>query len=312
MSWAWAAAVAFAAARASAGPLDYRPGRFKATLTEQSSSKEATRYVLKFPSPLKSLFPPNNVVWGLWTEPRGAPGPYPAVLVLPIMAAPNQWIEKQFVKRLVGGGFATLLLETPYQFHRRPKARIPSGQVFLARTAKHLAFNFRQAVLDGRRALDWMRHYPGVAKDRIGVLGVSLGALGGASLYSVDDTPRYAVFLLGGADFPSLVVNSGMTGRFARRWGIAEPDLRKYFAGLDPLSYRDHNKGKKALLINASWDLVIPSENAERLHEAFPSARQIWVPGGHYSSILHLLWLPGYVEKAFAEHLEPEKATKTK
>ena len=288
---------------ASAAPPGYRSAPFKATLTGECSSKDSTEYILKFPSPVKSPFPANDIVWGRWAVPRGVPGPYPAVLILPIMAAPNQWIESQFMKRLLGGGFAVLLLETPYQFHRRPREGIPSGQVFLARTAKHLAFNFRQSVLDGKRALAWLRGNPQVLKKHIGILGVSLGALAGSSLYSVDKTPSYAVFLLGGADFPSLVEHSAMTGKFVRQWGIAESELREAFAGLDPLAYRERNRGKKALLVNASWDDVIPKENAELLREAFPSSRQIWVPLGHYSSMLHMTWLPGYVEKEFARHL---------
>ena len=298
-----AVAVLLCVHAASAGPLGRQGAPFKAALTEKCSSKDSTEYILKFPSPVKSPFPANDVVWGRWSVPRAVPGPYPAVLILPIMAAPNQWIESQFMKRLLRGGFAVLLLETPYQFHRRPRKGIPSGQVFLARTAKHLAFNFRQSVLDGKRALAWLRGNPQVMKNDIGILGVSLGALAGASLYSVDKTPSYAVFLLGGADFPSLVENSSMTGKFARHWGIAESALREAFSGLDPLSYRKQNGGKKALLINAAWDDVIPKENAELLREAFPSSRQMWVPLGHYGSMLHMVWLPGYVEKAFAKHL---------
>jgi pimeloyl-ACP methyl ester carboxylesterase len=93
------------------------------------------------------------------------------------------------------------------------------------------------------------------------------------------------------------------TRRFARRAGIPESELRRAWAGLDPLGLRDANAGKPALLVNARWDAVVPRDNALKLHEAFPSSRQVWVPFGHYSSILHLLWIPSFVARDFAQNL---------
>lgn len=289
-------------AAASAGPLDYRAGPFPADVEETARLEERTEYVVRYPSPLKSGIEPNDTVWAHLSIPRGA-GPFPCVVVLPVMAAPNIWIERRFIARLQSRGLAVLWLEMPYQFHRRPHASVPSGQVFLARSAPRLAFNFRQSVLDARRALEWLKAHPAIDPERIGLFGISLGAMVGAAVYSVDPQPRYAVFLLGGADFPSLVARSSMTGAFLRRAGISSSELGRAWKGIDPLDYKKGNRGKRAVLINVRSDTVIPAANALRLREAFPRSRQLWLPFGHYSAILHLLWIPRWVAKEFALNL---------
>ena len=124
-----------------------------------------------------------------------------------------------------------------------------------------------------------------------------------ASVYSVDSTPKFAAFMLGGADFSSLLAGSSMTGPFVKKMGMSPEAMAPAWAGLDPLEYREKNREKKAVLINASWDAVIPKANALKLKEAFPSSRHRWVPLGHYSSILHLFWIPASVSREFQENL---------
>lgn len=282
-------------------PLDYHPEKFPVAI-RQTERGDRREYEIQFPSPLKSPFPPNNTVWGHLSLPPGS-GPFPCILVLPVMAAPNIWIEQRFINRFEKDGFAVFWLEMPYQFHRRPHPSMPSGQVFLARTAKRLAFNLRQSALDARRALYWLSRQSQIDSRRIGIFGISLGALVGSSVYSVDATPKYAVFLLGGADFPDLAAHSAMTGPFVRKAGIDLSELRSQWKGLDPLDYLEGNRSKPVLLVNASWDRVIPAANARKLKEAFPGSRQVWVPLGHYASLLHLVWIPRYISRDFLSHL---------
>ncbi len=248
----------------------------------------------------------NDTVWGHLYVPRdrvASRAHPPAVLVLPIMAAPNAWIEMRFVHAFLRRGLAVLWLEMPYQFHRRPNPTIPSGAVFLARSASRLGKNFRQSRADAGRALDVLEGSELLDGSRVGVFGISLGALVGSSLYSVDPRPSGAVFLLGGADMIDLVHRSTMTAAFMKMAGISRADLKTAWEGLDPLEYREKNAGKSVMLINASSDRVIPPENGRKLKEAFPDSVQRWVPGGHYTAILHLLWMPAYAARRMADVL---------
>jgi dienelactone hydrolase len=303
-----AAALLASSALAAAGPLDPPPGKFSVDVAETAAGPEWTETVLRFPSPVKSPWPANDVVWAHLVVPKGADARRPAVLVLPVMAAPNVWIETRFVERFARDGLVVMWLEMPTQFHRRPDPSEPSGQVFLARTPKRLAANFRQSVLDARRALDVLCARPEVDPGRLAVFGISLGALVGSVVYSTDPRPRYAVFLLGGADMPSLVLNGSLSGPYARKMGLRADELRAAWTGLDALDYRAANAAKPALLVNARWDTVIPRANALKLAEAFPAAPQIWVPFGHYTSILHLIWLPRWISKRLSAALAPDAA----
>ena len=284
------------AALAAPGPLDAPAGKFAVDVASVKPGPEWTETVLRFPSPVRSPWPRNDTVWAHLIVPKGVEGRRSAaVLVLPVMAAPNVWIETRFVHRFVRDGLVVMWLEMPTQFHRRPDPSEPSGQVFLARTPQRLAANFRQSVLDARRALGVLSARPEVDPARIAVFGISLGAIVGSLVYSVDPRPRFAAFLLGGADMPTLVLNGSLTGPFARKMGVKADELRRAWVGLDALDYRAANAGRPALLLNARSDTVIPRANALALAAAFPAARQHWVPFGHYTSIIHLLWLPRWV-----------------
>jgi dienelactone hydrolase len=302
-----ALAAVLLAGAAAAGPLDLPKGDFKVEVAETIPGPEWTETVLRFPSAVKSPWPANDVVWAHLIVPRSAAGrKVPAVLVLPVMAAPNVWIETRFVNRFARDGFVVMWLEMPTQFHRRPDPSEPSGQVFLARTTRQLTANFRQSVLDARRALGVLAARPEADGDRIALFGISLGAIVGAMTYSLDPRPRFAVFLLGGADFPTLLINSSLTGPFAVKMGLRAADLKTAWLGLDALEHPERNAGKPVLLVNAGWDTVIPRANALKLRDAFPAARQVWVPGGHYSAIIHLLWLPRWISGVLKDVLSPK------
>lgn len=270
------------------------PTVFPSTVTARGSTWRYDIYDVRFPSPVKSRFEANDTVWGILYRPKRPRGKPAAVLLLPVMAAPNAWIEERFALALVTEGYTVLQLELPFQFRRIPGKGVLSGQVFLARRSDPLRRNFTQAVLDARRALDWLRGSGLVEPSRIAVLGISLGALVGSTMLSVDPRPSGGMLFLGGADFPSLIANGEMTKEFASRTGLDVDSLRGAFLGLDPIEYREANRGKNVLLVNVRNDLVIPLDNALKLREAFPDSEQLLLPLGHYTAMLHLLWMPAY------------------
>lgn len=299
-----ALACLLAALPAAAAPLEAPGPDFKVELVATSTAPGRTDYLLTFPSAARSPWPANDTVWAHLSVPDSARGKRgPAVLVLPVMAAPNVWIETRFVDRFVADGLVVMWIEMPTQFNRRPHPSMPSGQVFLARTTGQLARNFRQSVSDARRAFGVLAARPEVDAQRVGLFGISLGAIVGSVAWSVDPRPAAGVFVMGGADFPGIALNGSLSGPFVRRMGLEAGELRTAWTGLDPLDYKEANAGKKALLINVNSDTVIPRSNALRLKEAFPDSRQIWLPLGHYTAIVHLLWLPRSVSRRFREAL---------
>ena len=241
-------------------------------------------------------------------HPSGAPprtageGKIPAVLVLPVTAAPNAWIEERFCIRLARDGFAAALLELPYQFHRAPRGT-RSGAVFLARRPEQLARNFLQGVLDAGLACRWLKSQPEIGGP-VGVLGISLGAFVGEVALGMESCFEAGAYLLGGGRVAELMFESALTREAAFSSGYRPEDLEKIWRDLEPLSYREVLQKKHVLLVNALWDRVVPRRNAEALHRGLPQAKKLWVPLGHYSSAAHLIWLPGYVSRYFREVLK--------
>lgn len=281
---------------------------FRAHIKVEEETSSYVLYEVRFPSEFQGPFEPNNTVWGHLYVPKKTLGDGlpPVVLTLPIMAAPNVWIEMRFVHSFLRNGLAVFLLEMPYQFHRVPLPLVPSGQVFLARKAERLGNNFRQSISDARRAITWLEGSGKVDPSKIGLFGVSLGAIVSAAVYSHDVRPRAAVLMLGGADFPELLFSGEMTSAFVRKAGIRKEDVAKAWKGIDPLEFKEKNRGKTVFLINAKSDKVIPPKNGRKLKEAFPDSEQLWVPLGHYGAILHLLWVPRYAAKKFVGYFTSE------
>lgn len=301
------AALALAASAAAAG-YDLPKGKFEAKVVSVEERGELVETVLSFPSPAKSPWPANDTVYAHLVTRKGLERA-PAVLVLPVMAAPNVWIETRFTERFAKDGFCVMWLEMPTQFRRRPDPSQPSGQVFLARTLTGLARNFRQSILDARRALDVLSARPEADPERVAVFGISLGAIVGSMVYSLDPRPSFGFFLLGGADFPSLLTASSLTGPVARKLGVVTDEAKAAWKGMDLADRAQANRGKPALLVNARWDSVIPKPNALKLKDAFPDSEQVWVPGGHYSAIIHLVWLPRWASGRLKDAFKRGKKT---
>src|SRR5579885_2151670 len=121
MSAARAILLVLLASAAAAGPLDLPKTAFRVETAQTIPGAGRTEYVLRFPSAVKSPWPRNDTVWAHLIVPDAARGTRaPAVLVLPVMAAPNVWIETRFVNRFARDGFVVMWVEMPTQFHRRP------------------------------------------------------------------------------------------------------------------------------------------------------------------------------------------------
>ena len=98
----------FGAPIAAAKPLEAPNANFKIDVVETSTAPGRTDYLLKFPSAAKSPWPANDTVWAHLSVPDTARGNRgAAVLILPVMAAPNVWIETRFVDRFVEDGLIT-------------------------------------------------------------------------------------------------------------------------------------------------------------------------------------------------------------
>ena len=253
---------------------------------------------LTFPSPRHYDMLTCNTVHAEYYEPRGivpqgsiAQGrtwkPRPAVIVLHIL-------DGRFaVARLVCRSFAAmgvpcLMVQMPYYGDRRPKGKGLSD--VMLEKPERMFEAMAGAVPDIRRAACWLQARPEVDADRLGLLGVSLGAIAGALVAGVDQRFTRNVLVIGGGD-PATIVWAAPETRGVKakliELGYTRDSLAKSIQGVDPLTFAHRVNPKQVLMINATADKTIPKQTTLALWEAMGKPAIKWHTGGHYSMGLY-------------------------
>ncbi len=281
------------------------------SLTEVSSPSTYSLYRLVLESPVRSVFPSNNRVYAdVFVPVVRSTGRVPVVLVLPGLAEPSKWVENVFCRALTARGIAAILITLPYQFERRPHEWIPSGKLFLSYNPKVMLKNYEQAVQDVRAVIDWVLGQEQFPVSSVGVLGISLGSLVGLTAMGRDPRLEAGVFILGGGDLAGIVWNGALTRKampMLKKEGLTREHLEETWRPIDPLTRVANLAGRRLLLYNARWDRVIPKESVRALWDALPGARKRWIFGGHYTAIMHIVWIPRRTARFFREWFFEER-----
>lgn len=274
---------------------------FPWTLVETRATETFTMSWLTFPSAVKTDVEANNTVWARYWKPKDGRGRRPAALLL-------HWLGGRFDmldivgQRLAENGIAALLMYMPYYGPRVPPGR-DRKDVFLDGTVDTLEASLRQAVLDARRAGDWLASRPDVEPSRVGIVGISLGAIVGGLTAGVDDRFGRSVLIIGGGDLPSILLHPSRETAPARRKieeaGLGPERLRELWRHVEPCTFAGRLRPEEILLINAEADEVIPRAATDRFHAAAGRPPIRWLKGGHYGIVLQL----GPVLKEILAHL---------
>lgn len=265
------------------------PSRFSFELEELRREEGVRVSALRFPSPIVTPDPENNIVHAEYFQAQ-QPGRRPAVVVLHILGA-DFALSRYLAARLADRGVAALFVKLPYYGERRPAA---GGKRFLSADIERSMRSMRQGVCDVRRAAAWLASRPEVDPAKLGVTGISLGGIVAATAAAVDPTLNRAAFLLAGGGLADIL------------WELPEPEARKYkelwlasgrtradlealTAPFDPLTYAGRLKGKRVLMMAGNVDEVIPPRAARALWEAAGRPPIVWFDCGHYSAAGYLL-----------------------
>ena len=279
---------------------DIADKEFEWQLRETRQSEKVTQYWLSFPSAMKSDVPENNTVWARFWQPRDGARRRPAAVLLHWLGGKFDTLEIVGL-RMAEQGIATLMLYMPGYGPRRPKdgpTQKPTNQDMDTMIA-----TMKQAVLDVRRAGDWLARRPDVEPSRIGLVGISLGAVIGSLTAGVDDRFGRSVFMIGGGDLPAIVMNGSKETAVAKarllKEGLTVDQLRVLWKDVDPITFASRVRPDEILFINAESDEVIPKECTERLRAAMGSPEIRWFKGGHYALLFQL----GKALKDISTHL---------
>jgi hypothetical protein len=262
---------------------------------------------LRFPSAHVTPHAENNIVVARWFPAKDEPplgarrGRGRAVLVLP------QWNSDAgghigLSKLLATFGISALRLSLPYHDARMPPELTRADYIVSSNIARTVQV-CRQAVLDARRAIQWLSDQ---GFERIGILGTSLGSC--LSLLTSAHEPKIRVQALNHVSpWFADVVWRGLSTRHVREGlnGHIELDqLRRLWRPISPFTYLDRVRDKRTLLVYAKYDLTFPVDLSRTLVDEFARRElphQVAVlPCGHYSSgTAPFKFIDGYVLTKF-------------
>jgi hypothetical protein len=241
---------------------------------------------VQFPSAIQTPDVANNTVTLRVFRPKARPGaPTRGVLVLPQWnAQPDAHVG--LCRLLASLGLTAVRLSLPYHDARRPAFLERADYIVSANLGRTLEVN-RQAVLDARRAVDWLSRQ-GI--DRIGILGTSLGSCLAMLTMAHDERIRAGAFNHISPYFADVVwqglstrhVRAGLEGR------IPLEVLRDCWLPISPWPFLERLRGRAIRLIYARYDLTFPVDLSRQLIAEFSRrgvpADQVQLPCGHYTT----------------------------
>jgi len=240
-------------------------------------------HLLKFPSYVETPYPANNTVCGRFFE---AAGKDLAIVVLP------QWNCKWegqvgLCRMLQHAGISALRISMPYHHDRKPP-EIERSEYLVSPNVGRTLTASRQAVVDARRAADWLfdRGYK-----KVGLVGTSIGSCIAFLTLAHDERFSTAVLIHGSTHYADVVWEGLSTShvRKALEGVIALDRLRPLWEPISPFPYIKRLRGscRPIMMLSGRYDLTFPARLTQLGHDEFDrhsvSIRKEWLACGHYT-----------------------------
>ncbi len=247
---------------------------------------------LEFPSAFTTPHPENNLVRARYFPAnrmrRGRDAghrPRRAVVVL------AQWNSDRsghigLCRMLARLGIASLRISLPYHDDRKPPELKRADYIVSSNVVRTIQV-CRQAVMDVRRALWWLRDE---GYEHLGLLGTSLGSC--LSLLTSCHEPLVRAQALNHVSpFFADVVWRGLSTEHVRTGldgHITLDELRSVWRPINPWSYLDRVRNQKTLLVYAKYDLTFPVDLSlmfvNEFHRRRIPVEVAMLPCGHYTT----------------------------
>ena len=246
---------------------------------------------LVWTSAVRTPSPENNMVRARFFPAKGNDEKQkrPAVVILPQW---NAQVESHLdlcrvLNRL---GISALRLTLPYHEERRP-AELERADYLVSSNVGRTIQSVRQAVLDARAAVHWLREHQGY--NRIGIMGTSLGSCTAFLAFAHDDLIDVGVFNHVSGYFADVVWRGLSTRHVRAGFGdeLTLDELREYWLPISPIPFIKRLKRMRERpmrFIAARYDLTFPVDLSR---DVIAEARGlgipldvVWLPCGHYTS----------------------------
>ncbi len=266
----------------------YPPQPVEAEVQLLRTTQENTHLLVKLPSLLATPdYPQNSTVYAEVFLPHHSQR-MPAVVILHSWGVQKPDIELSLARFLAKRGFVTAVMTLPHHIQRTPSGYL-SGELMIVSDVEHMRRTMRQAALDVRRLIDWLQSQARVDAEKIGIVGISLGAIVGALALGVEPRLQAGVLVLGGANLAHVLWRSPLTMNIRaelKRAGVDYERLQQEMLPVEPLTFLKGQYGHRVLMVNGRYDLVIPREDVLALRRALGDGPLLWLNTGHYGPAL--------------------------
>jgi pimeloyl-ACP methyl ester carboxylesterase len=263
-------------------------------------NKHWRRYAIDFLIAFPGIYLESNTAYGEYLRANTL---HKAPLVILIhgwgdhSAFPLHFLARKLARR----GIHCFILYLPFHSRRLPTEMKKRNFNF---TPEEWFNGYRIAVTDVRQILDWVETREEIDKDKVGVIGLSLGAFVGSIAMGIDDRINAGVFIVSGGNSAKIQQYSRFA-KFRKQYRFEQKDYddyqtsyskylqdisvkgwenvsadRQYFL-IDPLTYTHRLKNRPVLMINALWDEFIPKECTLDFQKACGECELIWFPTSH-------------------------------
>lgn len=184
-------------------------------------------------------------------------------------------------------GMDCLLIYLPYHGHREPMVSEWSGQFFVSPDLYCTVQNFQNVCSEVMTAVHWLKGNRG--KRKIGIMGYSIGSVLSVLTLNVEPLLEFGILVAGAAELSGMIWHNTITTHLKRHLielGISKKDLQKAWSISDPFVLKINISPDKILMFSTRYDKVLRPEYQNRLWEALKRPKQIWLPTGHYTSVL--------------------------
>ncbi len=236
--------------------------------------------------------------------PKDSETPVPLVVILPIlgqiMFMPDFWIEKQLANYFRKKGYATAIVKRDFFSFTRGQG-IKQIEDYLANTVDKARRTINHALKDSR-----------IDAEKVLSLGISFGGITNVLLTAQDNRIKAGILAFAGGNIPEIIATSkepllkAYCGEISKGLGISHKELVRSLKenfNQEPLDVAASIPAEKILMVIAKYDHVILPKYAHALKDALGGPQTIYLPLGHYLSLLALPYLERQAHKFFQKRL---------
>jgi len=288
-------------------PYQYKSRKIQANLELKQTTSRWLKYAVDFPSAY-SVYNEVSDIRGEYFQPRNNKKAPLAIVI-------HGWGDRGDIpchllaRTMVKQGYAVFVFYLVFHASRMPET-MTSHMPYL--NTEDWFEGYRASIIEVRQVLDWAYGRPELDKERIAVLGISLGGFVSEIAMALDKRIKAGVFIIAGGNSEiitwktkseAIVKGHGCTEEECHRIRSQYPQYRAEVAqkGIDnavpfmhcyltdALTFAPYLRGRPVLMLNGKWDKTIPKEATIAFWEACNKPAIKWLPGSHIS---FWLWYP--------------------